>query len=216
MRTSNLFFSEGEEGSYYYDNLHPILTDLENRRKRVFTISSICISISLLIFILACIIKSVLLLCLVIIGFFVIIMVLVSMIGNYLKSYKREVIPRLIKYYDDTLVYERAGFIPCKRFVKSSLYWTAREINNKKKKIVHYGGEDLIEGQIGKTKLILSELKSQVREEIDRDQDGNPKYVYYPLFNGLFFIADFNKNIQAKTFVYPDYTERLLGNFGKL
>lgn len=34
-------------------------------------------------------------------------------------------------------------------------------------------------------------------------------------FNGLFFLADFNKHIQGETFVMPDTVERLLGKFGQ-
>ena len=107
---------------------------------------------------------------------------------DYTNNFKRKVFPLIIKYYDETFIYNSKGWISKESFIKSSLYWTRKDDKNTKKTLVNYGGEDYIEGKIGKTKLYLSELKSKVKQYKGRDRSGNAKYNYYPLFNGLFIM----------------------------
>ena len=71
-----------------------------------------------------------------------------------------------------------------------------------------YKGEDLVRGQIGKTKIAFSELHSQY---YTRDDKGRKSW--HTIFRGLFFMADFNKDFQGYTLVLPDYSQRLLGRF---
>ncbi|HPF93146.1 MAG TPA: DUF3137 domain-containing protein, partial [Tenuifilaceae bacterium] len=47
------------------------------------------------------------------------------------------------------------------------------------------------------------------------DKDGKRKETWHTIFKGLFFHADFNKEIMGKTYIEPDTAERLLGKFGQ-
>jgi hypothetical protein len=75
-------------------------------------------------------------------------------------------------------------------------------------------GDDYVCGKIDKTVFEFSELVAQYEYETT-DDDGKKVKQVNTLFNGLFFLADFNKHIQGETFVMPDKAERLLGKFGQ-
>lgn len=75
-------------------------------------------------------------------------------------------------------------------------------------------GDDYVSGKIDKTVFEFSELVAQHEYE-DTDHDGKKVKRVNNHFNGLFFLADFNKHIQGETFVLPDKAERLLGKFAQ-
>ena len=214
MNSSDLFFS-GQD-SFYKTKLLPVLEKLEAKRITLFKKIGFYISFVLALFIISLFVESVVFIIITLIGMMIIFFGSIpELLKDYTNNFKKQVFPIIIKYYDETFIYNSKGWISKQSFVKSSLYWTNKDNKNNKKTLVGYCGEDYIEGKIGKTKLCLSELNSQVKQYTGKDRSGNPKYIHYPLFNGLFIIADFNKHIQAKTFIYPDRAERILGSYGK-
>lgn len=74
------------------------------------------------------------------------------------------------------------------------------------KKITKYRGQNLTTGRIGNTRIEFSEI-----EATGQDSDGD-----HTVFEGLFFVADFNKHFQGRTFVLPDVAENLFGSFGQV
>jgi hypothetical protein len=75
-------------------------------------------------------------------------------------------------------------------------------------------GDDYVTGIIDKTQFEFSELKA-LHEYQATGSDSRTEKKYETLFNGIFFMADFNKHIQGETYVIPDNAERLLGKFGQ-
>ena len=73
-----------------------------------------------------------------------------------------------------------------------------------------YKGEDMVKGQVGKTKIAFSELHTEYYTTDDKG-----RRTWHTIFRGLFFMADFNKDFKGHTLVLPDYSQRLFGGFGQ-
>lgn len=76
-----------------------------------------------------------------------------------------------------------------------------------------FASEDLVEGQIGATKIRFSEVQAQ-RRETRTDSKGRATTHYVTYFQGLLVIADFNKHLTGTTYVLPEGMTGSLGNFG--
>lgn len=106
----------------------------------------------------------------------------------YRSLFKRQVIVPLIKFISPNLEYDPNDGITRLQFVTSGLYGLADD----------YSSEDMVRGLIGNTRISFCEiLASQGRG------NNNTK-----VFEGIFFIADFNKEFNGKTIIYP-ITSRL-------
>ncbi|NPD83350.1 DUF3137 domain-containing protein [Lentimicrobium sp. L6] len=70
-------------------------------------------------------------------------------------------------------------------------------------------GDDLVKGNIDKTRFEFSEIK--VGQGTQNAQQSKQSYF----FRGLFFYADFNKKLTGETFVGPDKAEKLFGKMGQ-
>jgi len=128
-----------------------------------------------------------------------------SLADDYRRSYKEAVIPRLLALVDPGLRFDPASGISSGTFVSSELYSNPPD---------RYTTEDLIEGTHGKTSLRLAEVHAEDRQTTT-DSKGRTQTRYVTIFKGLLLIADFNKHFQGRTFVFPDFAESLLGNFGR-
>ncbi|MEC4747314.1 DUF3137 domain-containing protein [Methylomicrobium sp. Wu6] len=80
--------------------------------------------------------------------------------------------------------------------------------------IDRYRGDDLVEGALGATRFRFSELVHEEKHETT-DSKGRKQTHWVTIFKGIFFIADFNKHFQGKTYVVPDARGSLSG-LGKL
>ena len=127
---------------------------------------------------------------------------------RYLKfrsEYKSSVVKKVVHFINPKYLYDANKHISLNNFLMSKLG------NKKVNKAV---GDDYVSGKIDKTVFEFSELIAQYEWE-DTDHDGKKVKRVENHFNGLFFLADFNKHIQGETFVMPDTVERLLGKFGQ-
>ncbi len=76
-----------------------------------------------------------------------------------------------------------------------------------------FSGQDLIKGKIGTTALRLSEVEAESRTE-KRDAKGRETVSYETYFQGLFLIADINKNLSGTITLLPEGLTGSLGEFG--
>jgi hypothetical protein len=107
----------------------------------------------------------------------------------------------VITFWDPSFRYQANGAISRGEFEASRLF--AGE------SIDRYAGEDLVSGRYGATEFRFSELHvKEVRRHKNRTET-------VPVFDGLFFVADFNKSFRGQTLVLPDTAERALGAFGR-
>lgn len=131
---------------------------------------------------------------------------LVFFLGRqYRFEYKERVIRKIIRFINPDLTFEPSGSIPVDTFIASSLF---------KKEPNWYRGEDLVYGNIGQTQIKFSEVHAKKRKNtvdsiISKTQSE-------PIFDGLFFFADFNKDFSGKVVVLPDIAENLFGRLGQI
>jgi Protein of unknown function (DUF3137) len=107
----------------------------------------------------------------------------------------------VITFWDPSFRYQPSGTISRAEFEASRLF-AGDSFNT-------YAGEDLVTGRHGSTSFRFSEL--HVKDVTRRKNRSETKTV----FDGLFFVGDFNKSFRGQTLVLPDTAERALGSFGR-
>ncbi|HOO85040.1 MAG TPA: DUF3137 domain-containing protein [Prolixibacteraceae bacterium] len=123
----------------------------------------------------------------------------------YRNRYKNEVVAEVVRAIDPEWSYAPDGCISQGEYYSSDLF---------RQHFDRYNGDDLISGKIEKTDFRCSELHTEYKE-VTYDKDGKRQERWVTIFKGLFFHADFNKEIRAQTYLQPDTSERLLGKFGQ-
>jgi len=124
---------------------------------------------------------------------------------DFKSNFKNTIIRQIIQYVDPSLSYAAEGMIARGAFEGSTLF---------KRRIDRYKGEDLVEGQIDKTRIRFSELHAEYKTTTT-DSKGRRQTHWHTIFKGLFVIADFNKHFQGRTVVLPDSAEKLFGRLGQ-
>jgi hypothetical protein len=105
-------------------------------------------------------------------------------------GFKENIIKKLIKGSENfSIEYQPSGLIDNLSFYKSKLF---------EKSIDRYNGEDLFVGVHKDTRFRFSELKVEEKHE-STDSEGHTSTHYETFFQGVFFIADFHKNIKGMT-----------------
>jgi hypothetical protein len=128
-------------------------------------------------------------------------------VPDYRNTFKSLVIPPVIDAVSNTLncqlSYSPTSGISQDEFQISGLFCDPDR----------YKSEDLVEGQIGHTKVRFSAVHAvkQVRPGSRKGSEG----TYEPIFKGLLFAADFNKEFSGTTLVTPDTTKRDLNKLGQ-
>lgn len=105
----------------------------------------------------------------------------------YVAAYKGKVIQSIIAAINPELVYLPGSKIPESDYDNSNLVTEGYDI---------YNGEDFVGGTIGVTRFGFSEL--DVLRRLRRTAESEMAVV----FHGLFFLADFNKNFNGRTYVW--------------
>lgn len=125
--------------------------------------------------------------------------------AKFTAALKTETIPLLLKEIDPSLVYDATGYIPRKQFAGSELFkgdWDG------------YQAQDLISGSVGQTALRFCMLSLQATErDLIRDNDSSGERTV-TVFEGLLFVADFNKNFSARTFINQETGSLISDLFG--
>lgn len=119
----------------------------------------------------------------------------------YKKRFKKEVIEKVFFLINPDLKYNSEAFIPKSTYDESCLFNHEAD---------RYSGDDYVSGKIEKTAFEFSEIISEYKT-VSRDSKGNRTVTWHKIFQGIFFIADFNKNIKGKTFILPDLAELVFG-----
>ena len=198
--------------AFFESDLKPILTELETQRKKVLQ-SFVYLALAIVgivgigLLIIAAnprVGPGVLLIPL------VIAIIIGAIVGPYLsrgynQRFKTEVLSRMVRFLDPSLEYRMDGAINQSTYMSSKLF---------PHKPDRYKGEDLVEGKIGATAIRFCELHSEYKST-HTDHKGNTHTEWHTIFQGLFFLGDFNKNFSGSTVVLPDSAEALFGKFGQ-
>jgi len=107
----------------------------------------------------------------------------------------------VVTFWDPSFRYAPNGSISREEFEASGLF--------PGEAIDRYAGEDLVTGRHGSTAFRFCEL------HVKRVTRRRNRTETHPVFDGLFFVADFNKAFRSRTLVLPDTAERALGSVGR-
>lgn len=193
----------------YNNDLKPQLVEIENQRKSIkkLFISALGVLISL-IFVLPFMTQiQALLFAVIIIGLLSILFlagIAAIKFFTYRNQFKTEVVSKIVTLINPAYHYD------ADRHISSSYLETSKLF---KKTPDRCFGDDFISGRIDKTNFEFSELKAAIRHVTT--ENGKSSESWEPIFEGLFFHADFNKHLLGNTFVLPDKSEKFLGKFGQ-
>ncbi len=125
--------------------------------------------------------------------------------GKFKTRFKREAVGAIVRAMEPRVAFAPGAGIAKEEFVRSGLFGARPD---------RYRVEDELSGEIGQTRLRLSEVHAEQRHT--RVRKGRTETYYTTLFKGVFMIADFHKHFACTARVFPDTAEKLLGRFGKL
>ena len=171
-------------------------------RKKALTLSAIIIGATLLLSLGALVMSGDYLPFVLVPGIIIAVTVYTHMMHGVKLLYKKIVVPALLKELDSGLSYNPDGCIPKEEFRRSKIFSQRAD---------SYSGEDLVFGSYKGIPVRFSELKVQ-----EKHTDGK-NTSYHTFFNGVFMVADFNKDFKYSHWVLPDSAEaafgQVVGNF---
>ncbi len=194
--------------NFYYNDIYPHLSSLEEERKKalfrikIYLIISVALGISIIYFsyfngILQESIEPIYWavgIPLAIFGF------LYKMtISKYRNNFKENIIQKMLSFLEPSLYYNKNAHILKEEFVWSDLFQT---------KIDKFEGNDLVEGDIGETHIRFSDIQALHKTTYEN------KTIWHTIFKGQFFIADLNKVFNGRMVVLPDSAEKIIGVAG--
>lgn len=194
---------------YYYESMYPELKILEDKRLSIVAklkkaiIVLVVLGIGLCVFLskggfftpLHAFILTVML------SFVIYMFVYQHEMAGYKSLFKDQIIEKIIYFINPSLVYDKTDYIPKNEFDHSNIFPQDYD---------RYSGNDLVHGSVDGVNIRFSSVHVE-----EKRSDKNGKEEWHSLFQGLFFVADFNKNFKGKTFVFPDFAQRTLGIFGE-
>jgi hypothetical protein len=121
--------------------------------------------------------------------------------NSYALAFKEQVIGAMVKAIDAELTYAPQSMITTAEYIESGIF---------RESLDRYLGDDLVAGKIKATAIKFSEVHHQQRQ-VTYDSKGNRRESWVTIFRGIFFIADFNKNFNGRTFILPDAGNSFLG-----
>ena len=103
-----------------------------------------------------------------------------SIIESFVCNFKKQIVLKIIKFFDPNLRYSPFEFIDSDKFNKSGLFDKIDESED----FPNYSGDDLVWGKVGHTFMEFSDITTNS-------------------FSGIFYVADFNKTFKCPVFVLP-------------
>jgi hypothetical protein len=123
---------------------------------------------------------------------------------DYRGGFKMIILRKMIQFVEPGLEYLPQQGIAKELFMAAGMF---------KQGIDRYRCEDMVQGKIDKTQLMFSEVHAEYKTTSGTGKNRHTEW--HTIFKGLFFIADFNKNLHGRTVVLSDTAEKLFGLFGQ-
>jgi len=124
---------------------------------------------------------------------------------TYQAAYKAQVIGGVTKLLQPEVNYSPDRGISETSFKETGLYSSS---------IDRYHCEDLFAGKIDKTGIMFSEIHAEEKRR-RTDSKGKTSTYWVTIFQGLMFIADFNKDFRSWVTIKPDFAESTFGWLGR-
>ncbi|MDR1056366.1 MAG: DUF3137 domain-containing protein [Prevotellaceae bacterium] len=126
-------------------------------------------------------------------------------LSKFSNRFKDEVIRALISSFLPDSSYKPDNHVSMNEYYNSALF---------KNSVDRYSGKNYVEGVVDKTAVRFSELHTEYKTTT-RTKNGGTQTHWHTIFQGLFMIADANKHFNARTYILPDFSQRVFGGLGK-
>jgi len=190
---------------FYYNNLFPVLEELEKQRKAIkqkfIFITIVLISSFFTIFLLFFsqnIHTMEFLLTTISITIAILTYIYKKLSSNFVEDFKNNIIGPLIKNIGPNLNYLKNKHVKQNLFERSKIFTS---------NIDKYEGNDYVYGQVDGVKIELSDICAQKKY-----QDDNNRKSWETIFEGIFIIAAFNKEFKSNTVILPDHAQNVFGS----
>jgi len=196
--------STSELTDFYYQELYPSLSELEERRLHILSQLRWYGGMGIVVFLIAILWmkKNFGLFHPLMMGIVMIFVVIASityrfMTKGYAQDFKARIITPLIGAIDPHLLYNPDFMISQRLFERSDLFQHT---------IDRYSGNDYVKGSIDGVPIEFSDVHAEYQT---RDSKGRTQW--HTLFRGLFLVAEFNKTFTSKTLILPDMAQKSFG-----
>ncbi len=186
---------------FYYKTLYPSLKKLDEDRKKLKSrIIKIGVIYTIIFIIIAYLISS---LSVELNGFIIFVYFVVGaiiyklLIKDYTADFKQNIIKPLIYAIESTLRYESTSHVSSHLFNRSDLFSHPDRIT----------GNDFVKGKLEDINIEFSDIHAEKRHK-----DSKGRESWSTIFQGLFIVAEFNKNFDGKTIILPDTAQSTFGN----
>jgi len=120
---------------------------------------------------------------------------------EYSSAFKLSVMCKLVQFLDASLQYDPTGFVSGGLYSLSNIF---------RRQVERFSGGNLVRGRLGDIGVEFSEVLS---EYYLKRKGGGKNWI--TIFNGLLFVADFQRNFCGQTLILTDVAENLLGKLGQ-
>ncbi len=182
---------------FYYKSLFPTLQKLEKDRKnlshRIVMAGIILTFIALVIaYILGSFFEFI------VAGYIILGSIIYRfLVHDYTHEFKHSVIKPLIHAIDNSLDYSPSLHISQHLFEHSNLFSKPDRVR----------GNDYVKGMIDGIRIEFSDIHAEKKTQNSKGKDN-----WVTLFQGLYIVAEFNKNFSSQTVVLPDSAQSTFGN----
>ena len=190
---------------FYYETLFPILEDLDKDRKALrYRIVMVGIGYTLLFLFVYFILPSSFKESGDIFAFFAFayfgigFIIYKALSSDYVKEFKETIISPLINAIDPNLNYSKDMHVNQMLFERSKIFTSS---------IDRMSGNDYVHGSINDTMIKFSDIHAEKRHRNSKGKDN-----WSTIFQGLFIVAEFNKNFHGKTVILPDSAQSSFGD----
>ena len=112
---------------------------------------------------------------------------------------------RAIAFCDPSFQYSQQATFPAEIYKSCGVFPPSYDVAS---------AEDHVAGVLDKTQFEFQEIRTY-KKETSKDSKGRTTTRYIPIFQGVLFLADFNKNFKGHTIIQSDVSEKALGVFGR-
>ncbi|ANQ48866.1 DUF3137 domain-containing protein [Flammeovirga sp. MY04] len=126
-------------------------------------------------------------------------------------EYKELVVREMMRFMDPSLQYNPEGYIPLDRWKESGFHTLIPDV---------YTGDDLIEGTIEGTPMMVSEIQAATQlppkknKVLDKIKEPELKYKTY--FHGFFMIFELQEEVKTDVYIFNDDIQHQWGHVGRL
>ena len=116
---------------------------------------------------------------------------------NFQENFDTKVKKTIVSFFDKNLMLSVNEGISFEEFMESKIFYRTPDI---------FDSSTMIWGKYRDVNIKINKVRAAIKRSKDSDE----------IFNGVFIVADLNKNISGETYVLPDFAQKNMGWVGQM